>query len=1225
VAYRADIEIGVRGADRLKELQERVTKLSRAIDDANVKTLIDRKAIQSVAEYSTVLGRASDNLREAVIQLTAAGKASGAYAEAISQYVTALGQANTAQATQNRLITEEIALRRKAKLAAAGIRETTQYAGPIGPGEASPVALRSDLRGRTQQLLNERTATLELADALGQLEERRRQETNALLDAKAASVAQTFLAGKTQYGGPIGPGPASPVGSLVGQKSPVAERISQTLQAKRDEIQLQAALLRLEEKSAATLNEKLEFQQRLNRAALVQGKKDVAAVSAQQAQRQQFLAGKSGTAMQGPLAGPGAMGFPVALSLSKVEQKALETAAQKQQILQRMVATRQALVGLAANLQRLDQNSAVAIADAVRSQDQLNAAKARQLALTQQIRASEGAASSAARQRLAQETARKDRIQNAGFGIQGPAAPPVKTKAKTGAGGSRLGGALSGSIIGGSFPLLFGQGAGAAAGGAAGGLVGGLLGPGGSFAGSLLGTLLGDIASKGKGIQDLADDMGLAAEQTKQLAAAFQEAGRDADKFGAAVQTVRGIGFADDEQVEVIKLVSKLTDDYGGKIDKIAAAYGNFVAKGKVGIADINKFTAQGIPILDELEKKYGKNRDQILALAKAGEITAQDLSDALVEIANRSDEVTKRTTSSWERTWENLKKGAGTSASAVVIILGNLVGVSTNVTGSILEVFSSLYLNLVNGAVNAAAGISDALASVANNIAAFYKANPLVIPSLRDAAVSGLESFKAGAKGTSKQLRELTKQPAGVGPITGPQIPGQLPPTGSGGSGRKGAQPPEDRTAQLKEEFTALVAIGQAEDKIRDLLFQGRDLLAAQAELDKQIADIERDRNKALMGANYESERVVINKIAEARIVKAQFEMEDKQREIRQRRFEQELQIQEAVRSSVQSFTDMRKEQELQLQYGKTYSRLLMEGMLPAEAERIANFEKTVAAQLGVVELQLQITQAAILEAKARGLSTVELQKELNLLKEKQEAITGEAATGPGAGPTARERLQTEADRVRGELNTLTDPINAITTAAAGIGDAFGTSFKGIISGSMTAKEALANFFTSVADMFLDMAAQIITKMITMAILNAVLGVLPGGDPAQAGGDWISAVGRLSPNAAGNAFGANGIIPFAKGGIVNSPTVFPFAKGIGLMGEAGPEAILPLKRGADGSLGVMAAGGGGDVNVVVNVDAKGSSVEGDEQGANQLGRVISAAVQSELIKQQRPGGILAR
>jgi lambda family phage tail tape measure protein len=57
---------------------------------------------------------------------------------------------------------------------------------------------------------------------------------------------------------------------------------------------------------------------------------------------------------------------------------------------------------------------------------------------------------------------------------------------------------------------------------------------------------------------------------------------------------------------------------------------------------------------------------------------------------------------------------------------------------------------------------------------------------------------------------------------------------------------------------------------------------------------------------------------------------------------------------------------------------------------------------------------------------------------------------------------------------------------------------------------------------------------------------------------------------------------------------LFPFAKGTGLMGEAGPEAIIPLKRGRDGKLGV-AGGGGGTTNVVVNVDASGSSVEGDQ------------------------------
>jgi hypothetical protein len=433
----------------------------------------------------------------------------------------------------------------------------------------------------------------------------------------------------------------------------------------------------------------------------------------------------------------------------------------------------------------------------------------------------------------------------------------------------------------------------------------------------------------------------------------------------------------------------------------------------------------------------------------------------------------------------------------------------------------------------------------------------------------------------------------------------------------RKGAKPPEDRTAQLREEFIAIVAIGQAEDRIRDLLFDGRELLAAEVELQKQIAAIERDRNKALISANYESERVVITKIAEARIVDAQLKQQDKIREINQKRFEEELQVQEAVRSSVQSFTDMRKEQELQLQYSKTYSRLLMEGMLPAEAERIANFEKIVAAQLKAVDLQVLITSAAITEAKARGASTFQLEKDLDLLERKRKAIEGEAAAGPGAGPTDRERLQTEADRVRGELNTLTDPINAITTAAAGIGDAFSTSFKGIISGSMTAKEALASFFTSVADMFLDMAAQIIAKMIQMAILNAIVGLLPGSSGGGLGSSQFKpgAPAQMVPSLPNVPNYSGAFKARANGGPVSSGQTY-------MVGERGPELFVP---GRSGTIVANDKMGGGSTNVVVNVDAKGSSVEGNEQGANQLGRVISAAVQSELIKQQRPGGILAR
>ena len=139
-------------------------------------------------------------------------------------------------------------------------------------------------------------------------------------------------------------------------------------------------------------------------------------------------------------------------------------------------------------------------------------------------------------------------------------------------------------------------------------------------------------------------------------------------------------------------------------------------------------------------------------------------------------------------------------------------------------------------------------------------------------------------------------------------------------------------------------------------------------------------------------------------------------------------------------------------------------------------------------------------------------------------------------------------------------------------------------------------------------------------------LGEVLGNVLRQAGSLFVSfGLKQLFPflNANGNVYDQSGFVPFAKGGVVNKPTLFPFAKGIGLMGEAGPEAIMPLRRGPSGRLGVEAAGGGVG-NVVVNVDASGTAVQGDSNQADQLGKAIGAAVQAELLKQKRPGGMLA-
>ncbi len=170
------------------------------------------------------------------------------------------------------------------------------------------------------------------------------------------------------------------------------------------------------------------------------------------------------------------------------------------------------------------------------------------------------------------------------------------------------------------------------------------------------------------------------------------------------------------------------------------------------------------------------------------------------------------------------------------------------------------------------------------------------------------------------------------------------------------------------------------------------------------------------------------------------------------------------------------------------------------------------------------------------------------------------------------------------------------------------------------------ANFREFAADILKQTARMIIQQMILRVVMQAI-GAIGGGGGNLSNLNAPATINNplgILESANGNAFGQNGIIPFAKGGIVNKPTLFKFAKGTGLMGEAGPEAIIPLKRGRDGKLGV-AGGGGGNTTVNVSVDASGNSqVSGNAGQGEQLGRVVAQAVQAELIKQRRPGGLLA-
>ncbi len=127
---------------------------------------------------------------------------------------------------------------------------------------------------------------------------------------------------------------------------------------------------------------------------------------------------------------------------------------------------------------------------------------------------------------------------------------------------------------------------------------------------------------------------------------------------------------------------------------------------------------------------------------------------------------------------------------------------------------------------------------------------------------------------------------------------------------------------------------------------------------------------------------------------------------------------------------------------------------------------------------------------------------------------------------------------------------------------------------------------------------------------------------------DWgkvgSSIASIFTTNAKGGIYSGPGISAY-ENQVVKSPTLFPFAKGIGLMGEAGPEIIMPAKPMADGNMGVRVQGLGGNsitVNNTVHVESSGNE-EDDQSLANTIVDQLDSKMRDVLQDEMRPGGIL--
>jgi len=182
------------------------------------------------------------------------------------------------------------------------------------------------------------------------------------------------------------------------------------------------------------------------------------------------------------------------------------------------------------------------------------------------------------------------------------------------------------------------------------------------------------------------------------------------------------------------------------------------------------------------------------------------------------------------------------------------------------------------------------------------------------------------------------------------------------------------------------------------------------------------------------------------------------------------------------------------------------------------------------------------------------------------------------------------------GELSRMRGSFAAAGRDAAGLTSAIGrglrSAFDGLVFDGMKLSDAMKGLARSIADAAYAAAIAPVQKHFAAIIAGGIENLVSGAIGFERGG----------------AFAQGRVMPFARGGIVSGPVSFPMRGGRGLMGEAGPEAIMPLARGADGRLGVRMDGAGGRaMNVVMNITTP--DVEGFKRSQGQIAAQVTRAL----------------
>ena len=304
------------------------------------------------------------------------------------------------------------------------------------------------------------------------------------------------------------------------------------------------------------------------------------------------------------------------------------------------------------------------------------------------------------------------------------------------------------------------------------------------------------------------------------------------------------------------------------------------------------------------------------------------------------------------------------------------------------------------------------------------------------------------------------------------------------------------------------------------------------------------------------------------------------------------------ATAQSTAGFRDIAEQAGREAQALRTRNRLMMEGVSPARIEamlRIDEIDRN--AQLRIQNLNqtdLPEYNRNVAEITEKAQMAKDAVNELTLAQEQNAGAIGQYIA------SAQEYINNIQARI----------VDIASTIEQSIADAI----TGLVNGTMTATEAFHNFFKSVGEAFIKMAAQMIAKLIIINLLKSAFSAFGGG--ASSGAE-LSTTNYFDPMTGLGVAGPN--FGFAKGGIVTQPTN-------ALIGEGGMnEAVVPLPDGRSIPVDMgKSAAGNVQTNITVNIDQGGqtdSTVSGDN--ASRLGKAIDGAVKRVIMDERRVGGLL--